>query len=593
MVDNPRVALEPWMSNQKYWLETSNVQISQNGESKSRLPYVANKKNRYDATKATLIIAILAIEINNRRLENNLPKSLTASRMIPAGSVFNAIQQLKSGKIKPSSYGAINSMGQIFPSDSQPNDIIISSVSLIVAHTKHGGKRFLTTKESENINIQTVVTLNGEPCGLEKIEKIHAEMLDAAYDKPIASSFRSDSIISQYSDKEVIPPIHNEHVHIVGRNWIFDEIESLFRIGRQSSSPVKNGGDYLCIVAPPGFGKTTICIGYSKLKNTPAVLIKRGSTTIESLLNQLFLQLSNRFPTTQLPSPNKSDQYGESYLANLFKATNLTLIAEDRFIEIIFDALDEAPPEILDILPRHLPDRISVLTTYRGSNSKSSPLSSKVENLRIIAIHPNDERNKQDVDLYLAEAEKTPQIKLYAQTNNKKISTIIKTLRDRSEFNFMYLHYVLNDLCYKSQIYESLDDLPQGLEEYYNLHFKIIRQKSLAAKDWESVRFPIITVLSSSARAQPIRGLQILASRNLKQPIDLLKIEQFLDEIDQFLIEEQEKIPNLKKNISTYRIYHSDFRDYLNHRADFNDVSEIQNFIRKRMSEIQLRRHTK
>jgi hypothetical protein len=101
---------------------------------------------------------------------------------------------------------------------------------------------------------------------------------------------------------------------------------------------------------------------------------------------------------------------------------------------------------------------------------------------------------------------------------------------------------------------------------------------------------PVLTVLAACNRPQAVEWIQRFSSVDENRSLHQLEVKGFLDEIAQFLIESVEEIPT-GRTVTTYRIYHTDFRDFLNTRAELYDQAGIQEKIRGNVAMLQMRRY--
>lgn len=598
LAKNTKIGNDAWLLAQPYWLKASEVVMKASEKPPKAAAFRTSGKDKFTAGKAHIVMALLAMEIARQKSLQSEGGCLVAPEPVLAPSMFNAVQALNgSGHANSTnSLGIVASMfppswkvGDSFFAAEQPGSRESSSLCLLVkaATIKHG--KYLVPRElpPNEIEAFVTVTLDGVPCNLATMEKIFVKFTEAQNSKgAVATEEPEDEPTEDATQNSA------DCDGIVGREWIYEKIRRTFEAGRRRGAPLKPGGDYLCLIAPPGVGKTTICRGFSNRFNLPVVFIRRGQTSAASFLTQFHTQIMGRVPTLSYKMPSEAAESGPEYLSKLLEAANTKLEATDGYLEIVIDALDEAPVEVLELLPRSLPKRISVFATFRGSKIESCPLLGKVDNLESFVLQPDSDENIADVDQYLAQAAQLPQLVEYANGKGVPVAEVIAALRDRSEFNFMYLYYVLRDLAEKAQFYESLDRLPQGLEGYYKLHLGLIRNKSGPGNEWNEVRLPILTVLASCARPQSVEWIQLFASPKKDSPIRQILILRFLEEIEQFLIDRQEKIKS-GRIVTTYRIYHADFRDFLNWRAELCDDLGIQEKIRKHIAACQMKRHKK
>jgi hypothetical protein len=130
----------------------------------------------------------------------------------------------------------------------------------------------------------------------------------------------------------------------------------------------------------------------------------------------------------------------------------------------------------------------------------------------------------------------------------------IEYLQEKSEGNFMYLRYVLSEI--EKGFYQDLDlaDLPLGLQNYYEEHWKRIRGTD--KKAWFEYKLPIVMALTVVQESVSIE--QIVKFSHVKQQA---RVRAVLEEWGQFLHKENDR----------YRIYHATFHDFIAHKEEVKD----------------------
>jgi len=153
-----------------------------------------------------------------------------------------------------------------------------------------------------------------------------------------------------------------------------------------------------------------------------------------------------------------------------------------------------------------------------------------------------------DIKTYIREALKRPQLNAWVQNQGLTGENFITQLADKSENNFMYLRYILGDIEMGKYQDLTINQLPQGLQAYYEDHW---RQMGMMAKPLPRTKIKIVYILSE---------LRETVSRDLIVDFvkeDALTIQEVLEEWEQFLREE------LIGGETRYGIYHQSFCDFL------------------------------
>lgn len=134
-----------------------------------------------------------------------------------------------------------------------------------------------------------------------------------------------------------------------------------------------------------------------------------------------------------------------------------------------------------------------------------------------------------------------------------KEDKFIKILTEKSEGNFLYLVYVLTDICDGKLTKETIDNilhLPQGLRDYYREHWRMMRAQD--AERFEQYYAPVVCLL---AVAQEPISIARLAEWSALPP---RRIKEVIQDWYTFLNMVQDA-----QGEPLYRIYHSTFQSFL------------------------------
>jgi hypothetical protein len=203
-----------------------------------------------------------------------------------------------------------------------------------------------------------------------------------------------------------------------------------------------------------------------------------------------------------------------------------------------------------------LPDGVCfVLTQRRGANLPFM-VNSPTEIFDLLA-HPAEGR--EDVIAYLGNAVKVPKVGEWIADRKIATDEFIQALADKSENNFMYLHYIILDMANGRYGDFSLEDVPIGLKGYYESHWALM---GMQTKPLPKAKIKIIYILAEVR--QPVS--RPLIAEFAKE--DELAIQEVLDEWEQFLhrhrINEQTR----------HSVYHASFREFL-HRKDIVQAAGV------------------
>jgi Effector-associated domain 10 len=399
-----------------------------------------------------------------------------------------------------------------------------------------GDNRQATTQLGKyNVNI-------GQGQGIQIGDRTYLELNEEAIQALIRAIQKPSTVLSQFQSL-----IQDKTEGFVGREYVFDAIQTFIQ---------ENKKGYFTIIGDPGQGKSAILAKY--VQNTECIAHfnvqlqgpNRADQFLESVCNQLIARY--QMPYNSLPSNTTLD--GE-FLGHL-----LDEVAQRRNgqpVIIAVDALDEVDKasyrrdaNIL-YLPLHLPDGVYFIMTRR--RGVEVPLTTYAPT-QIINLLDYQIDSQRDVRLYI-QNRVDDSGNLRQQIIEERQETIIiftNKIADKSENNFMYLRYVLLDI--EKGLYKdlSLESFPQGLQGYYDFHW---RRMGMTAVPLPDAKIKIVYILGEVK--QPVSRQQICDFSGE----DTRTVQTVLNEWEQFL----HKL--LKDDQKRYSVYHASFRDFL-HRKD-------------------------
>jgi hypothetical protein len=359
----------------------------------------------------------------------------------------------------------------------------------------------------------------------------------------LAASFRQGRETARKRFKTLI---EDKTKWFVGRDYVFDAIQSF--IGR-------NPNGYFTITGDPGQGKSAILAKYVQTTDCIAHFNEQlqGTNRTDQFLESICKQLIAGY---QLPYdffPANAVQDGD-FLTQL-----LAEVAQKRNgqpVIITIDALDEVDPasyrdaNIL-YLPPQLPEGVYFIMTRR--RGVEVPLTTYVPAQKLDLLEYEVDLQRNDVHSYIQNRiDDSEALRQCISDRQETIGAFSDKIADRSENNFMYLRYVLVDLEQGFCKDLSLESFPQGLQGYYDFHW---RRMGMTRTPLPDAKIKIVYILGEVK--QPVSRQQICDfSRE-----DSTTVQTVLNEWEQFLHE------LIKDNKKSYSIYHSSFRDFL-HRKD-------------------------
>ncbi|NJM23327.1 MAG: helix-turn-helix domain-containing protein [Richelia sp. RM2_1_2] len=337
-----------------------------------------------------------------------------------------------------------------------------------------------------------------------------------------------------------------------GRKFVFSAFEEFIK---------NNQKGYFTVIGDAGMGKSAIAAKYV-LDNPETICFfnirAEGMNRPELFLKKIRQQLIARF---QLQNLDDGD------LSTLLTKVKEKLSTGERLI-IVVDALDEVDQEgtanIL-YLPTIIPDSVYFLLTRRpyNQNEKRLNLSPSIPTQELDLREKNQE-SVQDVKEYIREL--LTDVKYQQgldewiqQQNHISHEDFVETIAVKSENNFMYLRCILPAIAEGYYNDKPLDELPVGLQGYYENHWHIM---GMIAKPLPKNKIKIVYVMCVLGSAASREVIAKYSKQNA------LTVQEVLDGWAQFLQKQESYQP------PRYRFYHESFRDFL-HRQDIVQAAGV------------------
>lgn len=340
----------------------------------------------------------------------------------------------------------------------------------------------------------------------------------------------------------------------VGRQFVFDALDGFLR---------KNKSGYFVIKGEPGIGKTAILAQLVKTRGYPHHfnVAPQNIRTPRQFLANVCAQIIARYdlPHEFLPDDTTEDS---SFLVQCLEEAAAK--SENRPVVLVVDALDESerlglPPRVNNLyLPPSLPEGAYVVVTSRPLDD----LKLIVSNSQSLFLEPDSENNLLDIRAY---------IEHYFQTNARlrnrlkqwQISkeVFIEALMQKSEGNFIYLHYILPAIAAGRFQRGTVDELPQGLQAYYRGHWN--QMQIAEANEFDDLYAPVVCVLAVAREPVTVEQLHKWTGK------DVAKIRRAIAQWREFL--EESNVAGLHY----YRLYHTSFQDFLRQMVDLKRFHKL------------------
>jgi hypothetical protein len=391
--------------------------------------------------------------------------------------------------------------------------------------------------------------INGERASIESsiVEKI-AQVLNIKV---------TDIVDNWYP--QLIPPefeiiIKDKTEVFCGREFVFNAIEEFIENH-------KNG--YFNIIGDAGMGKSAISAKY--VLNKPGTICFFNIRAEGKNRPDLFLKLIRQQLTQRFQLPNLAD----ADLSTLLTEVSKKISSPDNLL-IVVDALDEVDQEgngNLLYLPTILPEKVYFLLTRRPYNPEDKRLNlSPSVPYQELDLRKNVEKSNGDVNEYIWQLINSGEYQQGLQEWIEKEKTLskadfVKTIADKSENNFMYLRCVLPAIAEGFYNDKPLDELPVGLEGYYESHWRLM---GMTQKPLPKNKIKIIYVMCALSSAL---SREVIVKYSKQSD---LTVAEVLKGWAQFL-QKQEQENNQPPR---YRFYHESFRDFLQ-RQDIVEAAGV------------------
>ncbi len=346
----------------------------------------------------------------------------------------------------------------------------------------------------------------------------------------------------------------------VGRDYIFQAID-----GHMADQIFGSG--YIVLKGEPGIGKTALIAklveqrGYAHHFNISQQQINSTDAFLKNISAQLIIRYDLPYSTLPLPQVTADSGFLVELLAQAVDKSQQNVI-------VVVDALDESevinnPTANTLLLPPALPQSVFFVVTTRESNE----VQLQVDQKREIYINETDPRNVEDVRNYVRAFifEHPAAMKNAIASWVLEEADFVEIITEKSEGNFMYLVYVLADIRagrLNSTNIGKLRDLPVGLRNYYERHWKMMR--SVNPEVFENLHQQVICVLASAGEAVSLDQLKEWTHLTFGE------VQRAITEWREFLNEE-----HMEGGGSLYRIYHTSFRDFLREAVGLTQYNSL------------------
>lgn len=341
----------------------------------------------------------------------------------------------------------------------------------------------------------------------------------------------------------------------VGRRFVFDALDQFL---------ARTPSGYFIVKGEPGIGKSALMAQLVKADQCVHhfVVSTQGINRADQFLENVCAQLIARYNLDRpvwLP-PEASRDSG--FLSALLQEMSEGLAVGQQAL-ILVDALDEVDwrertGENVLFLPPTLPPGVFVIVTMR--HIEGLPL--QVDSSQIFYLDPDSDGNREDVSVYIRQFVQREAMRPNLDSWDMTVEAFVETMLAKSEGNFMYLRYVLPAIERGEFRHGTLAELPQGLKDYYERHWRQIR--AIDEDMWVDYRQPVICFLAMAQ--EPVTVWQIASWAKLKPARVLSAIRDWREFLDEDPV----------AGVMRYRIYHQSFQDFLAGKDEARDLTEAE-----------------
>ena len=279
----------------------------------------------------------------------------------------------------------------------------------------------------------------------------------------------------------------------VGRQFIFEEISAFIASHERG---------YFLLLGDPGIGKSAIMAklvkdnGWIHHFNIRAEGINKTSDFLANICAQLIANYGLNY--SMLPPEALHDA---GFLNRLLREVSEGLNPGSKCV-IVVDALDEAEHGSTQAgtgvnvlcLPHTLPPGIFIIATARRETTEILRLRVDLAEQVVRQLLQDEPHNHDDIVQLLRAQMIRPDIQAYLQRQQMSSEAFLNHMAAKAQGNFMYLRYVLPEIERGAYTGLALEHLPVGLENYYEDHWRRMRQRD--EFDWFAHKLPVIVALT-------------------------------------------------------------------------------------------------
>jgi hypothetical protein len=346
-----------------------------------------------------------------------------------------------------------------------------------------------------------------------------------------------------------------------GRGFVFDAFDNFVK---------EKPCGYFTVVGEPGMGKSAISAKYVREHKCPCYFNIRaeGRNKPDRFLESIRQQLMNRYRFLNAEKDK---------LPVLLEKASKELAGGERLV-IVVDALDEVEQPGKDnilSLPVMLPERVYFLLTRRpyAPENKRLTVYPEVPVVEFELMNFPD-KIREDLKEYIRwfrdSSEQKDALIRWIQDRQIEPEAFVEQVAEKSQSNFMYLRHVLLDIARGFYNDLTLQQLPAGLQDYYEFHWVRMKMDE-ASKEAKAI---VLFILVEIGTPVPCEMIVEMAERDES---DVRKV--LLDEWVEYLKEQE------IQGETCYTIYHTSFLEFLKGKWELKSSRKLFDEVNRRIAE--------
>jgi hypothetical protein len=332
----------------------------------------------------------------------------------------------------------------------------------------------------------------------------------------------------------------------IGRDWLESDLDRFL-------ASVDRGAWIL--VGEAGVGKSTFLAHLVREHRYVQVFAEQvpGDHSLPAALESLSAQIVQRFRLEPFMTVNALPDAlrgRPDFLRSLLWRVSEELGADERLV-LVADGLDEAgvaPGQNPFGLPTHLPAGVFLVLSMRPV---SVTLTISPEP-RWVELRADDDGNRRDLREFLERSSYLEAVARQLDARGYTKEQFVASILERSAGNWMYVHYVLEEIRSGQRVPLDLAGLPSGLAGYFAAYWQRWRDRD----DWHPVYAPVLTTLA--AAFEPLTTTQLAEWSGAK--VQRHALQRLLREHWRAFVHE---LPHGDSALARYRPYHATLREFL------------------------------